>query len=59
MKQTKTNQMTQATLTKTGITIYIHEDKQPNMDYNNGMLVVSKQPNSLATFCVKESDITR
>lgn len=51
------NEMTRATLKTTGITIYIYEDKKPNMHYNHGMLVVSKQPNSMMTFCVKKEEI--
>lgn len=49
--------MKKATLISTGITVYIHEGAMPKMRYNNGKLVVSKQPNSIYTFCVNESDL--
>lgn len=49
--------MKKATLIRTGITVYIHENKNPNHFWNNGMVVVSKQPNSNATFCVNLEDL--
>ena len=44
--------MKKATLTTTGITVYIHEGRKPSHGWNTGKVVVSKQPNSSAVFCV-------
>ena len=37
--------------------VYIHDGATPNMHYNAGMLVASKQPSSRATFCVNPAEI--
>jgi len=37
--------------------VYIHEGRQPNMNYNAGKLVASKQPNSNYVFCVAPDEI--
>ena len=49
--------MTKAIITKTNTVVYIHEGVSPKMSYNAGMLVVSKQPASMITFCVNKEDI--
>lgn len=49
--------MKKATLIKTGITVYIHEGRNPSHGCNDGMVVVSKQPNSTAVFCAKLEDL--
>lgn len=49
--------MTKATFTKTNITVYIHEGVSSKLAGNAGMIVVSKQPNSMMTFCVNKEDL--
>lgn len=49
--------MTKARLKSRGITVYIHEGKKPNTSYNHGLVVVSKQPNSMMTFCADKDDL--
>lgn len=49
--------MQRAILKKTGIVIYIHSEVTPNMMYNSGKIVVSKQPYSKSTFCVDVQEI--
>lgn len=49
--------MIKAILKKTGITVYIHEGKKPNMPYNTGMFVVSKQLNSPYIFCAAPEEL--
>lgn len=43
---------------KKGFQVFIHEGRKPNMPYNNGMFVVSNQPNSPYVYCVKSEDLT-
>jgi hypothetical protein len=49
--------MIKAFWVKNKITVYIHEDRLPNMKYNKGKYVVSKQPNSLYVFCVDKDEL--
>lgn len=56
-KTTVERKMIKAKLKTTGITVYIHEDKKPSMGYNEGFLLVSKQPNSMMTFCADKDDL--
>ena len=49
--------MKKALLKSKNIIVYIHEDKKPSMGYNRGKAVVSKQPNSIYTFCADTADL--
>lgn len=51
--------ITKAFLKSKNIIVYINEEKSTNMDYNKGKLVVSKQPNSLYTFCASVTDLIK
>ena len=51
--------MTPAIIKETGIIVFIHEGIQPKMSYNKSLLVVSKQPNSNAVFCISPSKLEK
>ena len=51
-----TTSKTQAKVKKTGMIVFIHNGATPNMPYNKGKLVVSKQPDS-AIFCIDKSEL--
>lgn len=54
----KTVEMIKAKITDgRNIEVYIHDGVKPSASYNHGKLVVSKQPNSSATFSVNEGDL--
>ncbi len=55
--QQKQKTMKAATLKTTGITVYIHANKKPSHGWNDGMVVVSKQKDSMCTFCVNEEEL--
>lgn len=56
--ETNTSNMKKAILNTTGITVYIHMNKKPSHGWNDGMVVVSKQKDSVCTFCVNEEELT-
>jgi len=46
-----------AIIKRNNLEVFVREDLKPIHGWNNGMIVVSKQPTGVCTFCVNKEDL--